>query len=47
MGSLPCPGRSPEEELATHSSILAWETAWTDKPGGTDSLWGRKELDTA
>ena len=27
-----------EEELATHSSILAWETPWTDKPGGLQSM---------
>ena len=25
-----------EEEMATHSSILAWETPWTEEPGG---LW--------
>ena len=31
-----------EEEMATHSSILAWEIPWTEKPG---SLWGHKELD--
>ena len=23
-----------EEEMATHSSILAWKIAWTEKPGG-------------
>ena len=23
-----------EKEMATHSSILAWETPWTDEPGG-------------
>jgi len=23
-----------EEEMATHSSILAWEIPWTEKPGG-------------
>ena len=23
-----------EEEMATHSSILAWETPWTKEPGG-------------
>ena len=23
-----------EEELATHSSILAWEIPWTEEPGG-------------
>ena len=24
----------PEEEMATHFSILAWKTPWTEKPGG-------------
>ena len=23
-----------EKEIATHSSILAWEIPWTEKPGG-------------
>ena len=23
-----------EEEMATHSSILAWEIPWTEEPGG-------------
>jgi len=23
-----------EKEVATHSSILAWETLWTEEPGG-------------
>ena len=23
-----------EEEMATHSSILAWEIRWTEEPGG-------------
>ena len=23
-----------EEEMATHSSVLAWEMTWTDEPGG-------------
>ena len=32
-----------EEEIATHSSILAWEISWTEKPGGYSS-WGHKEI---
>ena len=32
-----------EEEMATHSSILAWRIPWTGEPG---SPWGHKELDT-
>jgi len=27
-----------EEEMATHSSILAWEIPWTEKPGGLQSI---------
>ena len=23
-----------EKEMATHSSIIAWEIPWTEKPGG-------------
>ena len=28
-----------EEEMAIHSSILAWEIPWTNEPGG---LWSMK-----
>ena len=27
-----------EKEIATHSSILAWEIPWTEKPGGLQSM---------
>ena len=27
-----------EEGMATHSSILAWKTAWTEEPGGLQSM---------
>ena len=33
-GSIPGWGRSMEKEMATHSSILAWEMLWTEEPGG-------------
>ena len=26
-----------EKEMATYSSILAWEIAWTEEPGGLQS----------
>ena len=26
------------KEMATHSSILAWEIPWTEKPGGLQSM---------
>ena len=28
----------PEKAMATHSSTLAWETPWTEKPGGLPSM---------
>ena len=34
-----------EEEMATHSSILAWRIPWTEEPGGY-SPKGHKESDT-
>ena len=27
-----------EEEMATHSSIVAWEIPWTEEPGGLQSM---------
>ena len=27
-----------EKGMATHSSILAWKTPWTEEPGGLPSL---------
>ena len=27
-----------EEEMATHSSILAWRIPWTEEPGGLQSM---------
>ena len=27
-----------EEERATHSSILAWRTPWTEEPGGLQTM---------
>ena len=33
-----------EKKMATHSSILAWEIAWTEESGGLP--WGLKESDT-
>ena len=33
-----------KEEMATHSSILAWEIPRTEEPGGLRP-WNREELD--
>ena len=27
-----------EKEMATHSSVLAWEIPWTEEPGGLQSM---------
>ena len=31
-----------EEEMATHSSILAWEVPWTEEPVGLQSLGSQR-----
>ena len=31
-----------EQEIATHSSILAWEIPWTEKPGRLQSMGSQK-----
>ena len=31
-----------EKEMATHSSILAWEGPWTEEPGGLQSMGSQK-----
>ena len=31
-----------EKGMATHSSILAWRTPWTEKPGGLQSLGSQR-----
>ena len=37
-GSIPVSGRSPEQEMAPHSSFLAWEIPWTEVPGRLQSM---------
>ena len=37
-GSVPGSENPLEEEMATHSNILAWKISWTKKPGGI--AWG-------
>ena len=34
-----------EEEMATYSSILAWEIPWTEEPDSPQSMWSQ-EMDT-
>ena len=31
-----------EEGMATHSSIVAWETPWTEEPGGLQSMGSQR-----
>ena len=41
----PWVGKIPlEKEMATHSSILAWEIPWAEEPGKLQSI-GPQELD--
>ena len=36
-------GEDPlEMEMATHSSILAWKTLWTEEPGGLQSMGSQR-----
>ena len=54
VGLIPGLGRSLEEEMATHSSILAWEIPRTEEPGGLQSMgpqrvghdWATEHTDT-
>ena len=38
------PWRRKKKIMATHSSILAWEIPWAEKPGGLKSI-GLQEWD--
>ena len=31
-----------EKEMASHSSILAWKTPWTEEPGGLQSMGSQR-----
>ena len=31
-----------EEEMATHSNILAWRIQWTEEPGGLQPMGSQK-----
>ena len=33
---------SPEEEMATHSSVLTWEVPWREEPGGLQSMGSQR-----
>ena len=40
-----CLGREDplKKEMATHSSILAWRTPWTEEPGGLRSMGSQSQ----
>ena len=42
LGSFPGSGRSPEEGMKIHSSILAWRIPWTEEPGGLQSMGSQR-----
>ena len=41
LSSISGSGRSPEEKMATHSSILAWKIPLTEDPGRLQSIWSQ------
>ena len=36
-----------EEEMATHSSILAWRIPWREEPGGLQSMGSQRDTTEA
>ena len=42
LGAIPGLGRSPGEEMAIHSSTLAWKIPWTEEPGGLQSVGSQR-----
>ena len=48
LGSIPGLGRSMDENMGTHSNILAWRIPWREEPGGVQSTgWQRVGHDWA
>ena len=42
------PGEDPlEEDMAIHSSILAWRISWTEDPGGLQSIDSESDMTEA
>ena len=42
VGLIPVLGRSPEKDMATHSSIFSWRIPWAEKPGRLQSVGSKK-----
>ena len=45
IGSFPGAEDALEDEMATHSSILAWRIPWTESPGGLQSMVSQRVND--
>ena len=45
-GLIPGLGRSQEEDMATHSSILARRIPWIEEPGGLWSIGSQSNMET-
>ena len=45
-GLIPRSGKSPGEDMATHSSVLAWKTPWMEEPGGLHTIHGAANSQT-
>ena len=43
LGLIPGPEDPIEEEMATHSSILAWKTPWTEEPHRPQSMGSQSQ----
>ena len=42
LGSIPGLENPLEEGMVTHPSILAWRIAWTEEPGGIQSMGSQR-----
>ena len=42
LGSIPGREDPLEKEMAVHSSSLAWESPWTEEPGGLQSMGSQR-----
>ena len=42
VGSVPGSEDLLEENMATHSSVLAWEIPWTEDPGGEQTIGSQR-----
>ena len=41
-GLIPGLGRSLEKGKATHASVLAWRSPWTEEPGGLQPMGSQR-----